>query len=185
MLILASQSPRRRELLSLITRDFIISPSDAPEMPFSGGRVDDYVKTLARDKARFIAEKNPHDIVLGADTVVALSGSVLGKPCDKNEAVEMLTSLSGNTHSVFTGVCVIGKGRESLSAVETKVKFRKLTPAEISEYVEGGEPLDKAGAYGIQGGARGFVEEISGDYFNVVGLPMKKTFEMLTAFLEW
>ncbi len=185
MLILASQSPRRRELLSLITRDFVICPSDAPEMPFSGGRVDDYVKALARDKARFVAEKNPHDVVLGADTVVALKGTVLGKPRDRAEAIEMLGSLSGNIHSVFTGVCVMGNSRESLLAVETKVKFRKLSREEISDYVAGGEPLDKAGAYGIQGGARGFVEEISGDYFNVVGLPMKKTFEMLTSFMEW
>lgn len=185
MLILASQSPRRRELLTLITGDFEILPSDAPEMPFTGGRVDEYVKTLARDKARFVAEKNPRDLVIGADTVVALSGRVLGKPRDKREARDMLFALSGNTHSVFTGVCVMGKGRELIAAVETKVKFRKLTAEEISEYVDGGEPLDKAGAYGIQGGARGFVEEISGDYFNVVGLPMKKTFEMLRAFTEW
>ncbi len=179
MLILASKSPRRKELLSLYTDNFIIEASDASEPAFSGGDVGEYVKSLARIKARSIAKKHPNDTVVGADTVVEFEGKVLGKPRDEVHAKEMLTAVSGGLQHVFTGVCVIRNGEEICEAVSTEVVFRELFEAEIDEYIATGDCLDKAGAYGIQGAANEFVSEIRGDYFNVVGLPMKRTCEIL------
>ncbi len=179
MLILASKSPRRRELLALYTENFIIEASDANEPEFSGGDVGEYVKNLARIKARSIAKHHPNDTVIGADTVVEFSGAVLGKPRDIAHAKEMLTAVSGGLQHVFTGVCIIKNGEEICDAVSTEVVFRQLSETEIDEYIATGECLDKAGAYGIQGGANEFVSAICGDYFNVVGLPMKRTCEIL------
>ncbi len=179
MLVLASKSPRRRELLGLYTKEFVIDVSDAFEPEFEGGSVRDYVMSLAAIKAREVALRHPGDTVIGADTVVAFGGAVLGKPKSEAHAKEMLMSMSGGVQEVYTGVCVIKDGAELLDAVCTKVIFRELSEQEIDAYVATGECMDKAGAYGIQGGAGEFVCEISGDYFNVIGLPMKRLVEML------
>lgn len=180
MLVLASKSPRRRELLGLYTDEFEIDVSNAYEPEFSGGSVDGYVKELASLKAREVAARRPGDTVIGADTVVAFDGQVLGKPRDEAHAKEMLTAMSGGRQEVYTGVCVVSGGREICDAVKTTVIFRALSEAEIDDYIATGECMDKAGAYGIQGGAKEFVETISGDYFNVIGLPMKRVAEILS-----
>lgn len=174
MLVLASKSPRRKALLGLYTKEFLIDVSNASEPEFSGGSVEEYVKMLASLKAREVAARHPGDTVIGADTVVAFGGEVLGKPRSHAHAKEMLLSMSGGAQEVYTGVCVIRNGEEIRDAVCTKVIFRPLSEKEIDDYVATGDCMDKAGAYGIQGGAGEFVETISGDYFNVIGLPMKR-----------
>lgn len=179
MLILASKSPRRRELLSLIAESFGTDSADGEEEKFSSGAVSEYVMRLALAKAEEVAPRHAGDVILSADTVVALSGRVLGKPADEGDAVRMLKSLSGRAHEVFTGVCVMGKGKTVCDFVRTEVVFRRLSDGEIYEYVKTGDPLDKAGAYGIQGGAGRFVSALHGDYFNVIGLPLKRVSEIL------
>lgn len=172
MLILASKSPRRRELLSLITTDFEIKSADVDETLPEGISPQEAVLHLSKIKAEpFI---NGEDIVIGADTVVAVDGKILGKPADRQQAAEMLKSLSGKYHSVFTGVTVIKPEQSVTFSVETKVKFFDLSDDEIDSYVATGECDDKAGAYGIQGKGSLLVEKIDGDYFNVVGLPISK-----------
>lgn len=180
MLVLASKSPRRRELLGLYTDKFTVDVSNATEPEFGGGSVGEYVSHLAAIKAREVAARHPEDVVLGADTVVAFGGEVLGKPRDEAHAKEMLMAMSGGVQKVYTGVCIIKDGAELCDFVMTEVIFRELSEAEIDEYIATGESLDKAGAYGIQGGAKEFVKTISGDYFNVIGLPMKRVAEMLS-----
>lgn len=180
MLVLASKSPRRRELLSLYTETFEIDVSNAPEPSFSGGDVSEYVKTLASIKAGEVFLRHPDDIVIGADTVVAFGGEVLGKPRDEAHAKEMLTAMSGKGQEVYTGICVMCREKTVLDAVKTEVSFRDLSEDEIDAYIATGESLDKAGAYGIQGGAGEFVNRVSGDYFNVVGLPMRRLSEILS-----
>ena len=180
MLVLASKSPRRRELLSLYTEDFTIDVSTSPEPSFSGGDVAGYVKTLAGIKAREVFSRHPEDIVIGADTVVAFDGEVLGKPRDEAHAKEMLTAMSGKGQEVYTGICVMCRDKTILDSVKTEVSFRNLSEEEIDDYIATGESLDKAGAYGIQGGAGEFVNRVTGDYFNVVGLPMKRLCEILS-----
>jgi len=179
VLILASKSPRRRELLGLYTNEFQIDVSNAEEPEFEGGSVADYVMKLASIKANEVAKRHPGDTVIGADTVVAFDGEVLGKPKSPAHAKDMLMSMSGGVQEVYTGICVICKGHEICDAVCTEVVFRELSEHEVDEYVATGECMDKAGAYGIQGGAGEFVERISGDYFNVIGLPMKRLCEIL------
>lgn len=178
-LVLASKSPRRRELLSLYTTDFEIDVSGADEPAFSGGSVAEYVKSLAAIKAREVALRHPGATIIGADTVVAFGGEVLGKPRSSEHATEMLTSMSGGAQQVYTGVCVIRDGREICDSVCTEVVFRELSAKEIADYVATGDCMDKAGAYGIQGGAGEFVASVKGDYFNVIGLPMKRLTEIL------
>lgn len=176
---MASKSPRRRELLGLFTEDFIIDASNADEPEFSGGDVGEYVMSLAKIKAEEVARRHPGDTVLGADTVVAVGGKVLGKPKSPDHAREMLRSMSGSFQQVYTGICII-RGAETITdAVESRLVFRELTDADIDEYVATGECMDKAGAYGIQGGAKEFVATLRGDYFNVIGLPMKRVCEIL------
>ena len=172
MYILASASPRRRELFGLISDDFRIVPSNAEETAPDGIAAENLPERLARLKAGDIAAKYPFDTVIGADTVVILDGKVLGKPENPEDAVRMLTALSGKKHKVITG-CAVCKNRacRSFSSV-TEVEFYPLDDREISDYVATGEPLDKAGAYGIQGRGALFVKSINGDYFNVVGLPV-------------
>ena len=180
MIILASQSPRRRELMKYITNDFEIKVSDVDETLPDGISPSDAVLYLSAIKARPFA--NGSDTVIGADTVVSINGEILGKPANKADAAAMLGKLSGNTHSVFTGVTVIRGEKEESFFVETKVKFFDLTDDEIENYIATGEPLDKAGAYGIQGFGALLVEKIDGDYFNVVGLPVSKLNRMLMGF---
>lgn len=179
MIILASQSPRRQELLKLITNDFEIKVSNVDETLPSGISPKDAVLYLSKIKAEPF--KNGSDIIIGADTVVALDGKILGKPKNDENAREMLKFLSGKAHSVFTGVTLIKGDITRSFSVETKVKFFDLTDEEIDEYIKTGEPVDKAGAYGIQGYGSLLVEKIDGDYFNVVGLPVSKLARELLA----
>lgn len=177
MLILASKSPRRQELLRLITDEFEIKTADVDEALPSGISPENAVLYLSRIKAEPFA--NNDDIIIGADTVVAVDHEILGKPQNDNAAKEMLLLLSGREHSVFTGVTVIDKNGCKSFAVETRVKFFKLSEKEILDYVATGECSDKAGAYGIQGKGSLLVEYIKGDYFNVVGLPVSKLYREL------
>lgn len=171
-IILASKSPRRKELLSLITEDFKIMSADVDESLPNGISPKEAVEYLSKIKAEPFRSSN--DIVIGSDTVVAVDGRILGKPCDDKDAFEMLSLLSGREHSVFTGVTIISGDKTETFSVETRVKFFELTDAEINEYISTGEPSDKAGAYGIQGKGSLLIEKIDGDYFNVVGLPISE-----------
>lgn len=177
MIILASKSPRRKELLSIITTDFKIKTADVDETLPENIAPDRAVEYLSKIKAEPFADKN--DIVIGADTIVAADGKILGKPKDKDDAYSMLKMLSGKEHSVFTGVTVIKNNKAQTFSVETKVKFFALTDDEINAYIKTGEPFDKAGAYGIQGKGSLLVEKINGDYFNVVGLPVSRLAKIL------
>jgi len=179
-MILASQSPRRRELMKYITEAFTVKVSDVDETLPEGISPSDAVLRLSKIKALPFRETG--ETVIGADTVVALGDTILGKPKDAADAVEMLRLLSGKTHSVFTGVTVLQGEKETSFFSETKVTFFTLTDEEIDAYVATGEPLDKAGAYGIQGGACLFVRKIDGDYFNVVGLPVSELHQVLKVF---
>ena len=180
MIILASQSPRRQELLKLITSDFKIKVSNVDETLPDKITPKEAVMYLSKIKAEPFADGD--DIVIGADTVVALDGKILGKPKSEENAREMLRFLSGRTHSVFTGVTLASDKKTKTFAVETKVKFFELTNEEIDAYIKTKEPFDKAGAYGIQGYGSLLVEKINGDYFNVVGLPVSTLARELKAF---
>ncbi len=174
-LILASASPRRRELLEMLHAENLeIRPAQGEEKPHPELTPDALVTELARCKAAEVAAAwaSPEDIVIGADTVVVLDGRVLGKPKDEADAAAMLRALSGRTHTVYTGVAVLRGGEQRLHAERTDVRFRALTDAEIAAYIATGEPMDKAGAYGAQGYASLFVEHLDGDFFNVMGLPL-------------
>ena len=183
MVILASGSPRRRELLKLIFDEFMVYPADIDETVRKAIDIEQYPEYLAVKKARHIAERNsPDDIVIGCDTGVFIDTLMLGKPKDAEQAKEMLTLLSGRTHKVITGCCVMYEGRSISFSEVTEVEFQRLTPEEIDEYIATGEPMDKAGAYGIQGKGALLVKKITGDYFNVVGLPvssLKQKLKML------
>lgn len=169
-LVLASGSPRRRRLLEEAGFRFEVAVPSVDESPRSGEHPADLVVRLARLKASTVVTE---DVVLAADTVVALEGTVLGKPVDAEEAISMLGRLSGVTHQVLTGWAISGPGMHGAGGVETThVSFRDLDHGEIRAYAATGEPLDKAGAYAIQGGAARFVESLDGSYSNVVGLPM-------------
>lgn len=180
MIILASQSPRRQELLKLITSDFEIKVSNVDETLPDKITPKEAVMYLSKIKAEPFADGD--DIVIGADTVVALDGKILGKPKSEENAKEMLRFLSGRTHSVFTGVTLASDKKTKTFAVETKVKFFELTNEEIDAYIKTKEPFDKAGAYGIQGYGSLLVEKIDGDYFNVVGLPVSTLARELKVF---
>lgn len=172
MLILASKSPRRKELLSIITPDFEIIPAVGEERADKSLPPDKYVCELARHKAEEIAEQHPADTVIGADTVVAVYGEILGKPRDEADAKRMLRLLSGTEHHVYTGVCIIRENRKNTFSEDTVVRFFDLTDKEIDDYVSTGEPFDKAGGYGIQDLGALLVSGITGDYYNVMGLPV-------------
>lgn len=180
-LILASASPRRQELLRQIGLKFQVVPADVDEQSQGEAPVQT-VKELARRKAYYVAEQVRNDgCILGADTVVVFEGRIMGKPGDREEAVSMLSSLQGNTHSVFTGVCAVKKQgkeiQEILFAEETKVTIYKMEMWEIETYADTLEPMDKAGAYGIQGIFAKYIQCIQGDYNNVVGLPVSRIYQ--------
>ncbi len=178
--ILASASPRRRELLAGLGLEFEIRPAKGEEHPAPGLSGAETAKRLSRAKCLEVAASaSPDDVVIAADTVVAADGEILGKPHDASDAKRMLRALSGRSHWVYTGVTVWKGGALRSAAEGTQVRFRALTDAEIEAYIATGEPMDKAGAYGIQGRAALFVEGIDGDYFNVVGLPLCRLGEML------
>ncbi|MBR4078709.1 MAG: septum formation inhibitor Maf [Christensenellaceae bacterium] len=177
-IILASASPRRRELLGQLTEVFEVVPSGAEET-ITETNPYDMVCALARVKAEWVAEQYPDAVVIGADTMVYLEDEPLGKPHDIGEAREMLKKLSGRVHQVYTGVCVIADGKVMTDAACTDVHFAKLSDEEIERYLDTNESMDKAGAYGIQGYAARFIERIDGCYFNVVGLPLRLLYTML------
>ena len=182
-IILASASPRRAELLKNITSNFKIMASDFEESDILfSGNCGNYVMTLAKGKAIAICDsvKKPA-IIIGCDTVVYFKGKVLGKPKDNYEAFTMLSDLSNNTHEVYTGISVINTQTQEINTeyICTTVTFSKLSNKEINDYIESKEPLGKAGAYAIQGGASLFVKEIKGCYYSVVGLPVNKLYYML------
>ena len=186
-LILASNSPRRRELLRNAGFEFEVRPSKVEEAVRRGERPEEFVRRAAREKALDVAASSPPgSLVLGADTVVVLNGQVLGKPAGPHDATRMLRILSGQTHQVITGVCLVrAPGQiEALTHETTFVTFRKLDDEEIRGYIASGEPFDKAGAYAIQGLASKFVTHIEGCYFNVVGLPIPLVYEILKPYLK-
>jgi septum formation protein len=180
-LILASASPRRSELLRNAVIGFTVEPAHVPEQPFANEKPLAYAQRLAHDKARAVYARNPDSAVLGADTVVVIDEHLLEKPRDEHDAARMLRLLSGRTHQVITGVCLVTADFERTEAEITQVVFSPLSEAEIAYYVHTGEPMDKAGAYAIQGIASRWVERIEGCYFNVVGLPLPRVYRMLRA----
>lgn len=170
--ILASQSPRRRELLAQIGITHEVRPADVDETVWPGEEPVPHSERLARDKAHTLALLHPDALVIGSDTIVVIDGMIMSKPVSRDDAIAMLSRLSGREHTVYTSVAVAHAGR-TLSGVEAvQVQFRTLTRAQIEAYVDTGEPMDKAGAYGIQGYGATLVERIHGDYFAVMGLPL-------------
>lgn len=186
-LILASSSPRRAEILRNAGFDFDVVPAHADESRRPGEAATDYVRRLAEEKAHTVARQLAKDpasdstFIVGADTVVVIDSEILGKPSSEANACEMLRHLSGKTHEVYTGLAVLqGNGAASRTAVEmTRVTFVVLSEKEIEDYIATGEPFDKAGAYAIQGRGGKFISRIEGCYFNVMGLPLARLYEML------
>jgi len=190
MLVLASASPRRQELLRNAGVRFVVQPTNIPEVPQPGEAPRAFAERMAREKALTVFRRRPNDFVLGADTIVIVDGEILGKPRDSADAVRMLRVLSGRTHQVITGVCLVSPrlrtedwrqqaGFEDIRSETTLVTMDPLGDDDIHSYVSTGEPTDKAGAYAIQGRASRWVSRIEGDYFNVVGLPVSLVYKML------
>jgi septum formation protein len=179
MLILASASPRRRELLRNAAIAFAVDPANVIEEPKPGENAIDCAQRLAREKALAVRKRRQADVVLGADTIVVVDGEILGKPVDEEDAKRMLKMLSGRTHQVTTGVCLAGSGIEDVRSETTSVTMSALAESDIQFYVSTGEPADKAGAYAIQGIASRWISRIEGDYCNVVGLPISLVYRML------
>ena len=181
--VLASQSPRRQELLKLIFSDFKVCPADVDESLPDSINTDFAAEYLAVKKAQAVAKYHGDCLVIGADTVVLCDDKILGKPENEADAAAMLRSLSGRCHRVITGCALFLSGRHLSFSECTEVEFLPLSDTEIEQYVSSGEPMDKAGAYGIQGGASLFVKGIDGDYFNVVGLPVAALNQNVKKFL--
>ena len=188
MLILASASPRRQELLRNAGILFTVQPANINETPLAGESPRDCAERLAREKALVVFQSNPQQCVLGADTIVVVDDIILGKPRDAEDAARMLRLLSGRTHAVITGVCVVGSvagghwsvASQTKTASETTlVTMCEISDDEIRDYIATGEPMDKAGAYAIQGVASRWIPRIEGDYSNVVGLPVALVYRML------
>lgn len=178
-IILASASPRRKELLSFITPDFTVRVSDADETTDPALTAEETVKALALIKGEAVAADFPGDTVISADTVVVLDGKILGKPHSREEAYSMLSALSGRSHTVYTGVCITANDKKICFAEATDVTFARLCDDEINSYIDSGEPFDKAGAYGIQGRGCTMITSINGDYYNVMGLPVARLYSVL------
>lgn len=182
-IVLASGSPRRREMLEKLGIDITVIPSNAPEEVLANETPEEHVVRLSIDKAKEVAERENVSgrWFIGSDTVVLLDDRILGKPADEKEAAEMLSALSGNSHTVLSGYAIIDREKREIvsDAVATEVCFRELTEEEITGYIASGEPMDKAGSYAIQGKAGVFVERISGSYNNVVGMPLCQVIEVL------
>jgi septum formation protein len=179
MLVLASASPRRQELLRNAGISFDVQPAHIPEDPLPGEAARECAERLARAKALAVAAKRPTDVVLGADTVVVVDGAILGKPASAPDAARMLRMLSGRKHEVITGVCLVVRGQWSVANETTSVTISEISEKEIADYIASGEPMDKAGAYAIQGMASRWIPHIEGDYSNVVGLPLALVCRML------
>lgn len=184
-IVLASASPRRQEILRNAGIPFVVHPSNVPEIPQHGEAPKVYAERLAREKAVAVSKQRPENLVLGADTIVVVDGEILEKPKDAADAARMLRLLSGKTHRVITGVCLTGptlgtEKRELKTMSETTlVTMSVLTDDDIRGYIATGEPMDKAGAYAIQGISSRWISRIEGDYFNVVGLPVALVYRML------
>jgi len=180
--ILASKSPRRKEILSMITKEFDVVVSDEEEIIDEKLDIYEQAKSLAYTKAKSVFDRLSGDrIVIGSDTmVVDLDGKIYGKPKDREDAFGMISMLSGRTHSVFTGVTVIKNGVAETFFVKSDVTFYELSEGEINNYLDSGEYADKAGSYGIQGKGCILVKEVQGDYFNIVGLPIARTYRAIT-----
>jgi septum formation protein len=179
MLILASSSPRRRELLAQAGLEFEIVPANIDETRKPGELPKAYVQRLALEKAQAVHALHPHATVLGADTTVALDDEVLNKPADVADAERMLRALAGRTHQVYTGIAVVTSAAQRSHVETTDVTFTEISDEDLGRYLASGDPLDKAGAYGIQGFAARWIPRIEGDYFNVVGLPIAATLRLL------
>ena len=179
MIVLASASPRRQELLRNAGISFEVQPADIVEDPKPGEGAKECAERLAREKALAVAARRPGKVVLGADTVVVIDGQMLAKPVDSADAKRMLHQLSGRVHQVITGVCVVAEGQWSVGSETTSVTMSEISEQEIAEYVASVEPMDKAGAYAIQGRASRWIPGIEGDYGNVVGLPVALVWKML------
>jgi nucleoside triphosphate pyrophosphatase len=185
-LILASASPRRQELLGKIGLEFEVVPADIDEEALHKGVPEEDAPRAAMAKARAVAGLFSEGLVLGADTMVVLDGVIFGKPADREQARQFLNTLSGRTHTVYTGVALveISSGIEESVLETTPVTFRELSEEEIESYLNTADPYDKAGAYGIQSGGRRFIQKLDGDFFNVMGLPVKRVIEMLGRFID-
>jgi septum formation protein len=184
MIVLASASPRRQELLRNAGISFVVQAANIPESPSPGEAPRALAERLAREKASAIFRQRPNDVVLGADTIVVVDGQILGKPQDADDAARMLRLLSGRSHQVITGVCLMGPGKsrtglEDVRSETTLVTVTAFRDEDIYPYIATGEPMDKAGAYAIQGAASRWISRIEGDYFNVVGLPVALVYKML------
>ncbi|MGH9499814.1 MAG: Maf family protein [Terriglobales bacterium] len=181
MLVLASASPRRQELLRNAGIQFVVNPAGVPEIRRDGEEPRAFAERMAREKAVAVFAQRPTDLVLGADTVVVVDGEMLGKPRDAADARQMLRLLSGRRHEVITGVCLVGPRLPMGKTISetTVVNMNVFSDDDISAYVKTGEPMDKAGAYAIQGIASRWISRIEGDYFNVVGLPVALVWRML------
>ena len=180
-LVLASQSPRRRELLGILGIPFVVIPSSIDETPGTSERPEEFVVRIAREKGTEVASRVSQSVVLSADTVVVVDGGILGKPLDQQDAIRMLKKLSGRDHWVHTAISVVNQVKqETLEGLEsTRVWFKSLTENEILDYVRREDVLDKAGAYAIQGYAGIYIPRIEGNYFNVMGLPLPLVHELL------
>ncbi|MEP6590804.1 MAG: Maf family protein [Gemmatimonadota bacterium] len=174
-LVLASASPRRKQLLEMLRLPIIVSPANVQEIPLPRETALAYSRRLARDKARAV----PGHLVLGADTIVVLDDRILEKPADDDEALRMLLALQGRAHTVVTSICLIADGRTFEAADETRVVFRAADADLLRRYVATGEPHDKAGSYGIQGYGAALVERVEGDFFSVMGLPVRLVLRLL------
>jgi septum formation protein len=174
-IVLASGSPRRRQLLEMLGLEVVVQPSAVQEIPLPRERPVDYARRLARDKARAV----PGELVLGADTIVVIDDEILEKPADDADALRMLRRLAGRRHEVVTSICLLASGRELESTDTTAVYFRPADDEWLRAYVATGEPRDKAGAYGIQGYGAALVTRIEGDFFGVMGLPIRLVLELL------
>jgi septum formation protein len=179
MLVLASASPRRQELLRNAGITFEVQPADIAEDSLPGESAKGCAERLAREKALAVARQRPRDVVLGADTIVVVDGQLLGKPADATDAARMLRMISGRKHQVITGVCLVVNGEPAVASETTQVTVSPITDQEIAAYVASSEPMDKAGAYAIQGLASRWISRIEGDHSNVVGLPVALVWKML------
>ncbi|HHW45498.1 MAG TPA: septum formation inhibitor Maf [Clostridiales bacterium] len=182
MLVLASASPRRKEILKNLGYEFECLPVDIDETIQNGVLPETAVSGLAQKKAAAALKLRPDCVVIGSDTVVVLDGKILGKPRDRDHAFQMLKSLSGRVHTVYTAVAIMSESKNEVFCSNTDVEFYPLTDEEIKEYIDTKEPMDKAGAYGIQGKGMTLVKRISGDFYTVVGLPAAETARRLREF---
>jgi septum formation protein len=181
-IVLASRSPRRAELLGRLGLEYTVEPADVDEGYAGDEMPANHAERLAREKALAISHRHSDALVVGSDTIVVLGSDVLGKPRDEAEAVHMLGRLSGREHEVHTGIAVVYGGKVESAIERVSVRFRPLTATECESYVATGEPMDKAGAYGIQGMGSALVESIQGDYFAVMGLPVVRMLELIRRF---